>query len=291
MEFSASRDSGGKPDLRSWTVPAFPTLSQRDKGAAISLFSAGRRFCNTLYPWNNAEGTPCCGILVTEGSPSATNRFEPHGGGPAGSRWQGAGVDLSKLTDEQLAAETARESSDGPAFVALVDRFRQRVWRICYRLLSNEQDANDAAQEVFVRLFLHRDKFAGRSKFATWVHGVAVRTCLTLRRGRGRRLRHERTSADPQWEARQAARESSPPGLSLDLMSMLETLDEEDRAMLILKYAEMYDYEELAAIFDLSVSACKMRISRAREKLQQRYVEQNPQTPPDGREPVHSNHG
>jgi len=54
-------------------------------------------------------------------------------------------------------------------------------------------------------------------------------------------------------------------------MDMLETLDEEDRALLILKYAEGYEYEELAAIFDLSVSACKMRISRAREKLQERF--------------------
>ena len=54
-------------------------------------------------------------------------------------------------------------------------------------------------------------------------------------------------------------------------MHMLEILDEEDRAMLILKYAEGYDYEELAEIFNLSVSACKMRLSRAREKLQKAY--------------------
>jgi RNA polymerase sigma-70 factor (ECF subfamily) len=188
-------------------------------------------------------------------------------------------VDLTKLSDEQLAAEVARESSDGPAFVALVDRFRQRVWGICSRLLGNEQDANDAAQEVFVRLFLHRGRFAGRSKFATWVHGVAVRTCLAMRRGRSRRQRHESVLADPQWEHRQPARQSSSPGLSLDLMSMLEMLNEEDRAMLILKYAEGYDYEELAAIFELSVSACKMRLSRAREKLQERYRQQDPQTP------------
>ena len=55
---------------------------------------------------------------------------------------------------------------------------------------------------------------------------------------------------------------------------MLETLDEEERAMLILKYAEGYDYNELAEIFDVSVSACKMRVSRAREKLQARYGDQ-----------------
>src|SRR5215510_6905125 len=109
-------------------------------------------------------------------------------------------LQITERTDEQLAAEAAREGSDGPAFVALVERFRQRVWRICFRLLGNEQDANDAAQEVFVRLFTNRTKFAGRSKYATWVHAIAVRTCLTIRRGRGRRQRHEDTASDEQWE-------------------------------------------------------------------------------------------
>jgi RNA polymerase sigma-70 factor (ECF subfamily) len=183
-------------------------------------------------------------------------------------------LQITEQTDEQLAADAAREGSDGPAFVALVERFRQRVWRICFRLLGNEQDANDAAQEVFVRLFLNRTRFAGRSKYATWVHAIAVRTCLTIRRGRGRRQRHEDTASSEQWEREQPTERHTQSGLSLDLMHMLEILDEEDRAMLILKYAEGHDYEELAAIFDLSVSACKMRLSRAREKLQQRFPDQ-----------------
>ncbi len=185
-------------------------------------------------------------------------------------------IERIERTDEQLAAEAAREGSDGVAFVALVERFRQRVWRICFRLLDNEQDANDAAQEVFVRLFTNRTKFAGRSKYATWVHAIAVRTCLTIRRSRGRRRKHEDTASEEQWEREQPRQEATRPGLSLDLMQMLEILDEEDRAMLILKYAESYDYEELAEIFDLSVSACKMRLSRAREKLRQKYPDQAP---------------
>ncbi len=172
-------------------------------------------------------------------------------------------------TDEVLAAEAAREGSDGPAFVALMERFRQRVWRICYRLMGNEADAQDAAQEVFVRLFLHRARFDGRSKYATWVHSIAVRTCLTLRRGRGRRLRHEKT-ATPEQLATPGAR-AGTDRLSLDATTILESLDEVDRALLILKYAESYSYEELAEIFDLSVSACKMRVSRARERVQQRH--------------------
>jgi len=180
-------------------------------------------------------------------------------------------TELANCSDEQLAAAAARESSDGPAFVALVQRFQPRVWRICFRLLNNEQDAADAAQEVFLRLFLHRARFAGRSKYATWVHAVAVKTCLAMRRSRGRRLRHEQVVADEGWESRQPGRPTAPEGMSMDLLAMLETLSEEDRALLLLKYAEAYEYEELAEIFDLSVSACKMRVSRAREKLQTKF--------------------
>jgi RNA polymerase sigma-70 factor (ECF subfamily) len=191
-------------------------------------------------------------------------------------------VDVTTLSDEQLAADAAREGSDGPAFVALVDRFRPRVWRICFRLLNNEQDANDAAQEVFVRLFMNRAKFAGRSKYSTWVHGVAVRTCLAQRRSRGRRQKHENVLHDPQWEGQQPGRAGSAPGTTMDLAQMLETLDEEDRAILILKYAEGYEYDELAAMFEVSVSACKMRVSRAREKLQQRFPDLVTRGPKDG---------
>ena len=184
-------------------------------------------------------------------------------------------LDTLQQTDEELAAEAAREGSDGPAFVALVERFRQRVWRICYRLLGNEADASDAAQEVFVRLFLHRAKFDGRSKYATLAHSIAVRTCLSIRRGRGRRAKHETTASDEQLESTGAteAHGAQPSGdrLSMDAMTVLEDLDEVDRALLILKYAESYSYEELAAMFDLSVSACKMRVSRARDKVQERH--------------------
>ena len=173
-------------------------------------------------------------------------------------------------TDESLAATAAREGSDGPAFVALVERYRQRVWRICFRLLGNEHDAADAAQDVFVQLFLQRRKYAGESKYATWVHAIAVRTCLALRRGRGRRQRHETAAADSARLEHAGAR-GPTAGLKLDLTQMLETLDEEDRAMVLLKYSEGYSYEELAAIFEMSVSACKMRVSRARDKIQQQF--------------------
>ena len=192
-------------------------------------------------------------------------------------RWrvnEGAGshvVDYSKLTDEQLAAEAQRERSSGPAFTALVERFRDRVWSLCFRLMGNEHDAADAAQEVLVRLFLDRAKFEGRSKYATWLHAVTVRTCLMLRRGRGRRQRRVAVVSDETIEQHAGPAKDAQTELSIDMQEMLEILDDEDRAMVILKYAENYSYEELSDIFGHSISACKMRVSRARKKLQDRF--------------------
>lgn len=180
-------------------------------------------------------------------------------------------LELSERTDEQLAAEAAREGSDGPAFGELLHRQREPVWRICYRLMGNEHDAADAAQEVFVRLFFHREKFAGRSKYATWAHSVAVRTCLALRRSRGRRQRRVGEASDEMIEREPAHESASAAADQLDLAQMLDTLDEDDRALLVLKYAENYSHEELAEMFEISVSACKMRISRARERLKERF--------------------
>lgn len=181
-------------------------------------------------------------------------------------------VQLDDRSDEQLAAEAAREGSDGPAFTALVDRFQDRVWRICYRLMGNEHDAHDATQEVFVRMFVHRGRFEGRSKYATWLHSLAVRTCLTMRRGRGRRQRHEE-QVPPETIGERTTRHETSPETQLDLLQMLDVLDEEDRALVLLKYTEDYSHEDLAAMFGISESACKMRIMRAKEKIQRRFGE------------------
>jgi RNA polymerase sigma-70 factor (ECF subfamily) len=185
-----------------------------------------------------------------------------------------AALTVLQKTDEELLAEASREGSDGPAFVELLDRYRDRIWRLCYRLMGNETDASDAAQEVFVRLFLNRTRFEGRSAFSTWLYGMGVRTCLGLRRSRSRRSRRESVMTDFAFDQQATpGSQQGAAGASLDLFQMLETLPEEDRAMLLLKHAEGYSYEELAEVFQLSVSACKMRVSRAKERLNAQFGE------------------
>ena len=177
----------------------------------------------------------------------------------------------ASLSDEELAAQAAREGSDGVAFTMLMDRFRERVWRVCWRLMGTEHDAEDAAQEVFVRLFFERGKFAGRSRYSTWLHGVAIRTCLTLRRSRSRRRRRESPEPAETGLAETHADPQSSPSAAVDAahdaQKLLEHLDEEDRALVLMRFAENHDYDELAEMFGTTSGALRMRISRIREKL------------------------
>ena len=182
---------------------------------------------------------------------------------------------LAALSDEELAAQASREGSDGVAFTALMDRFRDRVWRVCWRLMGSRHDAEDAAQEVFVRLFFERGKFAGRSRYSTWLHGVAIRTCLGMRRSRSRRRRREvpgsASGDDGQDRIEAQADDRAGQADAVDAadaaQKLLEGLDEEDRALVLMKFAENHDYEALAEMFDSTPGALRMRISRIREKL------------------------
>lgn len=173
------------------------------------------------------------------------------------------------VSDEQLAAQAAREGSDGVAFTALIDRYREKVWRVCWRLMGTQHDAEDAAQEVFVRLFFERGKFAGLSTYSTWLHGVAIRTCLTLRRSRVRRRRREEPGTDEQManEADSSSQATAAVDASHDIHKLLHDLDEEDRALVLMRFAEGHDYDHLAEMFGTTAGACRMRISRIRERL------------------------
>jgi RNA polymerase sigma-70 factor (ECF subfamily) len=188
-----------------------------------------------------------------------------------------SGAAAGELSDEELAAQAAREGSDGVAFTALMERFRERVWRVCWRLMGSQHDAEDAAQEVFVRLFFERTRFAGRSRYATWLHGVAIRTCLTLRRSRSRRRRRETGEPAAAASGDMADVPSAPDSAGADAVDaahdvqrLLAGLDEEDRALVLMKFAENHEYEELAEMFGSTAGALRMRISRIREKLASR---------------------
>src|SRR5262245_45653387 len=87
----------------------------------------------------------------------------------------------SARAEEEAAAVLACQRGDREAFSRLVEKYQRDVYRLCYRYVNNHHDANDMAQEVFLKAFRAIERFRGASSFSTWLYRIAVNTCLNFR--------------------------------------------------------------------------------------------------------------
>lgn len=212
-----------------------------------------------------------------------------HGRGDAR---RGRGDRLHGRSDEDVLAVYA--DADLPrgqreaAFAELVDRFQRRVFAVCLRTLGGDvSDAEDATQEVFVRLARSADTFRGDAKLSTWLYAVARNVATD-------RVRHEaRRPATPVADVADAAAvgrrhvavaadHHGAAELAGDLADALAQLDETSRLLLLLVAVEGLSYADAAAVVDLAVGTVKSRVSRARVRLGELLAEADDATQAPG---------
>ena len=170
---------------------------------------------------------------------------------------------LRSTSDEQLVQRCL--SGDARAAEILFSRHHEYVYRICIGMLGHRQDAEDAAQEAFVRALSRLHGFRGGAAFRTWLHRVAVTTCVdALRRRKGSVALDEL----PEFEGPRRP----PPDLKLELSEALDRLDPEERATLLLREVEGLTYAEIAEVLDCSVEAIRSRLYRARQNFRRMFV-------------------
>lgn len=145
----------------------------------------------------------------------------------------------------------------------------ERVQRLCLRLLGRRADAEDATQEVFLKLFERARTFDGRARFSTWLHRLTVNLCLTrMERERVRVARTLPTDEGALVDPAESPLESSSRTEAREaLQSLLQRLSSEHRAVLVLRELEQLSYQEIAATLDLPEGTVMSRLSRAREQL------------------------
>ncbi len=169
------------------------------------------------------------------------------------------------MTDAELVARARAGEAD--AFAELIRRHHARVLGLCASLLGG-RDADDAAQESFLKAHRSLAAFHGDAAFSTWLHRIAANHCLDLLRRRAR----ERTvpleglleSAAPREPDAAAALEGA------DLAERaLERLSPEHRLILTLREAQGLDYAELCRVLDCTLDAVKGRLKRARRELEE----------------------
>lgn len=171
----------------------------------------------------------------------------------------------------------AAVKGDKEAFSQLVEDYHTRVFSVCYRMLGTPTAAEDAAQEAFIRAYRAIDRYDPQRSFATWLLSITSNYCIDQLRKRKMNF----LSMDNEKYAWLAppAEGPNPEQMTLEkekqalIQRMLSSLKETDRAAVILQYWHDYSYQEIADTLDLSLSAVKSRLYRARQHLAEEWQE------------------
>jgi RNA polymerase sigma-70 factor (ECF subfamily) len=161
---------------------------------------------------------------------------------------------------------------DSRAYGELVRRYQRMVYTVCHRVLRNAQDADEAAQDSFVKAYQHLRGFSGSSKFSTWLYSIAYRTAVS----HSRRRRSDGASVDELGQHPMA--DAVQPGQADDVRQKLDRalaeLPPEDAALLSFYYLEELSVEEIVTVTGLGASNVKVKLHRGRKKLAEALEQQ-----------------
>lgn len=179
----------------------------------------------------------------------------------------------NQLSDEALV-ELCREKLPGDTrpFTALTRRYQQNVLATCFRMLGNRQDAEDAGQEIFLRVYRGLHSFEQRAQFSTWLYRITLNVCRSALSRRKRRPPLASAPIDTYENVLTTGETSEDRLLAqaevLLLNRALQQLAPDEREVLILRETDGLSYREIADVLDIGLSAAKMRVLRARQSLQ-----------------------
>lgn len=172
------------------------------------------------------------------------------------------------------------QKGDSQAFTELVETYQKPVYNLCYRMLGNAEDAEDAAQETFLRAYRSIRRYDNSRAFSTWLLSIAAHYCID----QIRRQRMPIVSIDelpvpdvpdlsPGMDSKLSLKEDQ-----LRIRAILNKLDPVDRAAVVMYYWYDFSYEEICQALSLTLSAVKSRLHRARRAMAQHWLDQQPET-------------
>lgn len=178
------------------------------------------------------------------------------------------------MEEEKIWIQRAM-AGDHEAFTHLVEAYQIPVYNLAYRMLGDVKEAEDAAQETFLRAYTHLATYQMDKKFSSWLLAIASHYCIDYLR----RKRFNWLSLDElPFPDQSSAEDSQPEEAAIqqeerdEVHRMLNSLPPPYRAAIILRYWYDLSYQEIAAIMDTTESAIKSRLFRAREMLAQQAL-------------------
>ena len=175
------------------------------------------------------------------------------------------------MNDEKAWVLRAQKGSD-EAFTHLVETYQKPVYNLCYRMLGHAESDEDAAQETFLRAYQHIRRYDPNRPFSTWLLSIAAHYCID--RMRRKKLpsfsideNEEYTFPIPDAGALHPEAEAMQGEHRERIHALLGHLNPTDRAAIVMRYWYGFSEKEIAASLNLTVSAVKSRLHRARKKL------------------------
>ena len=175
------------------------------------------------------------------------------------------------MLDEELVQ--LLQHGQKQAFTTLVSKWQHRMYTFCYRQLGETALAEEATQDIFIKVYTSIHSFRNESKFSTWLYRIATNHCINLNERHHRRHRNQHDSFENLHA--QPSTQSTPlqdleqKDFKQRLQQALNQLPEEHRVLLILRDLQDCSYEEIADITQLNIGTIKSRIHRGRNNLRQ----------------------
>ena len=172
--------------------------------------------------------------------------------------------------DAELVARL--QARDETAFREIVERYACKIYRVCYGILGNRDDANDIAQEVFAKVHHSLHRFAGRSSLYTWIYRITVNECYGFLRKKRLNTTYSGDSLDDAQAPRAEIADWCPTpdrtAMQRDFINkLLADVPEDDRWLLIAKEVERFSIAELSQMTGLKEHTIKGRLFRVRQAL------------------------
>jgi len=167
------------------------------------------------------------------------------------------------------------KDGDISAFEEVVLKYQDKIYNLCRHMLQNAHDAEDAAQDVFVKAYQNLNRFKPEASLLTWLYRIAINTCIDYRRKPFFESLFKSSKEGDEFVVDSPADSPSPERLyeskqiSNAIQLALDRLSEKLRTVIVLKEIEGFSYHEIAEILDISTGTVKSRISRAREELKE----------------------
>jgi RNA polymerase sigma-70 factor (ECF subfamily) len=181
---------------------------------------------------------------------------------------------LSSLSDEDLVLRV--QAGENSAFDVLVDRYKVRLYNYLLRLLRDPDEAEETAQETFVKAFIHADKYKTIARFSTWLYTIATNLVRNKLRAKKRAPRfislwsrnpdsdEEGPAVDLLDTSRQPDVEFNDKELGEIINDAIAKIPEKYRTSFVLREINQLSYEEIAAVTGLKLGTVRSRINRAR---------------------------